>query len=309
MRLSLWALGCAALSLTPAFSAENCQLQPIATLNMSTENPWRVIVHGTVGGQPVDWIVDTGAKQIALTKKAVEAAGFKMIAIGGSWLEVYGGHRINAYVIAKDFELGGMKVHKIKMPVLPDDLNFEKDGLLGAEFLSHFDDDFDFANHKLTLIAPHPCDGKAVYWTTDQSQISKIKFHFRAPRDPHIHITVNIDGHDQDTILDTGAPHSYTMPLEWAEEVYDIDKSKLKPVGDPERKRFTYPFERLKIGGITINHPYVVLQSREASHMNGMHENYGLLGMHILTKLHMLISYKTREIYVTPAETGNHKGA
>jgi predicted aspartyl protease len=288
MALTVWLLMPA-----PAAAAEDCRLQIIASLPMQIDSTGRVTVDGEVGGQKTKFIVDTGAGHVAVKRSIAEAAGFKIASIGMSRLRIYGGDRMDEYVIAKDLVLGALKIGQMRMPILPDHRAPGADGLLGADILARFDADFDFAGGKLNLFLPHRCEGRAVYWTDDEALIAKIPFSHNGDGDPHITLPVELDGKPIKAILDTGASET-VLPLEWAEDLYGIDRETLAGGGN----RFAYPFKMLKLAGVEVANPRIVLHSREASHFD---EYRMLLGIDVLRQLHLYISYKEKMLYVTAA--------
>ena len=96
-------------------------------------------------------------------------------------------------------------------------------------------------------------------------------------------------------ILDTGAADT-VMSLEKATHTYALDARKLA-------KSRHYPFKALSFGEVTVTNPAIFLVPDEESALMGHQsgDQNMIIGMGVLRRLHLYISYKEKKIYVTPA--------
>ena len=293
---ALLALGL--LMASAARAEEDCRLHIMATLPMTVLDSGRVTVPVGLGGETLPFLVDTGAPSSLITKSAVERLGLDKFAIPASFeFRMFGGEELHSYVRTKNFEVGGMMAKRAKFLVMSDRRE-DFDGLLGWDFLSQFDVDFDFANGKINLFKPHPCEGKTVYWTQDESAIAKIPF--RTKDTWHIYIPVMIDGKETTAIIDTGASHS-VMNLETAESLFGIDENSqgVRLLTNPEDPVYTYPFKTLVFEGVTVNNPRIGLYPRSKSRFR---DRRVLLGISVLQQLHLFVAFREKTLYITAAD-------
>jgi hypothetical protein len=200
----------------------------------------------------------------------------------------WGGNVISLFTSVKEFGLGRMKRGNTQFMVMKRS-DEEFDGLLGADFLYYFDLELDFARGKINFISPDRCEGKAVYWT--KGDYGVIPFDYKARS---IRMTVQLDGKDVEALLDTGASDT-VMSLDKAASLFDWgDKTAAAMHG-------AHTFKTLKIGGVTVNNPSIELVPDRVSRLMGAGNPRIILGMTMLRRLHVLISYKEEKIYVTPA--------
>jgi predicted aspartyl protease len=291
----------AALSAVPAAAEDDCRLQLAATLPVTLEHGGRAImVTAAVNGQPVKLQVDTGAENSLLRETTAEKLGLKYNMLKRyQHASIYGGVRMHRFTLLQDFTLGKLKASGITFLLMPEDDKVKgvPDGLLGGNILSVYDVDFDFAHGKMNLFLPHRCAGKAVYWTQDENAIARIPFKF----DGHIELPVAVDGKEMAAALDTGA-HDTVMDLEADLPKFGLTVKSpgMVPVesGHAAGQSYLYTFKTMAFGGVTVNNPKVRFISEEYSHV---YRDRMLLGMDILSQLHLFIAYREHMIYVTAA--------
>lgn len=304
--LGLAVLAVAAICSFGAAKAEqDCRLQLAASLPIETKHAWRVIIPAEVSGQPVRLIVDTGSGHSALSQAAADRLGIRTDIISGMRPYLpYAGGEAKYYAKTKDFTLGTMTAPKALFFIMPVDMP-EADGLIGADFLRHFDVEFDFAGHKMNLFAPHRCPGKVVYWT-DEANVSVVPFHMATTDpnavvsmlDPHIRLTFTLDGQKVPAILDTGAPHT-GINLMQAKVWFGLDETSpgMKAVGD--RGAHLYQFKTLALEGVTIPNPEILIHPLDLSRKLS---DESLFGMSLLRQFHLYIAYEEHKLYVTAAD-------
>ncbi|MBU6297385.1 MAG: aspartyl protease family protein [Alphaproteobacteria bacterium] len=286
-----------------AHAEEDCRLQLAASLPMTMDRTGRMSIPAAVGGHPLQLMIDTRTPGSVLTRSAADALGLRphLVTAPGIGFRMYGGERLVRFVRVKDFALGEMKDSKAQFLVMTNPLPPGIDGLIGWDFLSQFDVDFDFANAKLNFFMPHRCEGRAVYWTQNESAIAKIPFELNEQENPHIVIPVEIDGHGVKAIVDTSASRS-ALDLGIALDTFGLDTASagMRRIGNPSdpAPSYRYPFRTLTFEGVTVSNPDIVLVPVEKSHFDSRRL---LLGIGILRQLHFYIAYQERNIYVTAA--------
>ncbi len=180
-------------------------------------------------------------------------------------------------------------------------------GTIGLDILQSFDIELDFGKNKLNLFSPDRCHGiDPVYWTN--TPFAEAALEAMPNSDAHVQFHATLDGHGVDALLDTGASHTTTNfavarllgvsrddPL-----LTDLDGKPLKP--DTE-VMMRYPFKALSFDALTITNPKINLFPY-AEYFNGRllgGTSTIILGMDVLRRLHIYISYKEGAVYLTPA--------
>ena len=273
----------------PVPAQVNCQIVRKVLLDMDMDDTGRITVPVTIAGVEKRMLVDTGASDSLIAAPTVAALKLATRrAPNGAYMQGFGG-RIDAKVVdIAEFGLGRMKGKNFTLFVETGYL--DADGLLGGDFLYFFDLDFDFANAKLSLFSPDHCPGKVMYWSRGNYGVVPFEI-----EQNHIMIKVQLDGQEIKAALDTGAADT-VMSLERASGAFDLDKDKLK-------KSRHYPFKTLSFGEVSVINPAIDLMPDDQSRVMGRHSSdlQMIIGMGVLRRLHLYISYKEKKIYVTPA--------
>lgn len=290
----------AVLATLPASAEEDCRLQLAASLPM-TYYEGVVTVDAAIGDHPLKLIVDTGAPLTMLREKVAAQMGLKYeILKRWQYASVFGGVHVYRSATVKDFTLGKLRGSGLTVMLMPEDerQTWVPDGVLGANVLSVYDVDFDFAHGKLNLFLPHRCPGKAVYWTQNDDLVAKLPMDFHGD---HIRVPVQIEGKKIDAILDTGSTdtildqETYMSSFGLTPQSPGIQEH--HSAVDPT-PRYAYTFKTLMLEGVTVNNAKVGFISQEYS----KNPDYKmLLGMDILRQLHLFIAYKEKVLFVTSA--------
>lgn len=112
-------------------------------------------------------------------------------------------------------------------------------------------------------------------------------------RGVHIFVHVLLDGRELGAILDTGA-YDTAMSLDRAVSDFALDRNQL------QRSRHC-PFRTLSFGGVNVASPAIELVPDRESGVMGRGSPFQMIvGMGVLRRLHLYISYKEKRIYVTP---------
>jgi predicted aspartyl protease len=286
----------------PARAADKqCRVVHAATLDMGTDETGGVVVPMSIGGKTVHLLVDTGGVVSMLTKGAVKSLGLPMQTMGGAYLKMFGGTRIDRMTTARDIDLGGLRTNTMPFAVMPDGwMPSGIDGTLAPDILSAYDAEFDFANNKFYLASQDHCRGQVVYWT--QTGYTAIPMFIG--NGGHISFNVGLDGKTILASLDTGSTRSL-MSLEAARDEFGIDEKnpdlKALPGESGKSHGYHYPFKKLSLVGIAVSNPDLVLVPDGESKMMGPGGPRIILGMGILRQLHLYIAYGEATMYVTGA--------
>lgn len=149
---------------TPAVAG--CALHQVAELKvvMGGARRLRPVVEGTLDGQPVRLIVDTGGGGTVLTR-----AAFDRLKLGGPLNPVqmrsYGQSFSGVVAQAEELDIGGVRWMRPRFFVIDGDAGAGADGYLGEDFLAGRDLEFDLAHGVVRLFSPAACRGQGLaYW-------------------------------------------------------------------------------------------------------------------------------------------------
>jgi predicted aspartyl protease len=200
-----------ATAAVPAAAA--CKLARVAELQ-TVGSYYSPLVPVSINGHATTFLVDTGAGQSMIWRKAAEA--FHM-AIGPARGTMYGvgGSDVLGTVEVRELSLGGAVVHNISMIASGRGGSEQVAGLLGADFLSGFDVEIDLGKKVMRLFKPEDCKGdEVVYWANSYFMVplvppatpapSKLG-NFRITNPGWVIAHVSLNGQDALAMFDTGA--------------------------------------------------------------------------------------------------------
>ena len=270
-----------------------------------------IVVDGEVNGRAVDITLDTGASRSTMVRSAAErlglprqdAKGYRMFGIGGEL----------AVEIADvaEFKLGGTVIRDWRVIVAGD---AGTDLLLGEDFLSKFDVEFDLAHGAVRLHQPRDCGGVSLaYWTTDVP--GEAEFERIDEERPRIMLTVRINGRPIQALLDSGAGWSLLSKQDAASlgvtpETPGVDAAGTSTgLGAKAVDAWIGPFESFAIGNETISDVrigFADLWKDSAYESTGSHvrkkaegQQPMLLGYDFLRAHRLLVAHSQRKLYFT----------
>lgn len=296
--------------------AEDCgPLQQVNAVDLVAV-PGRALVPVSINGIPKLFLLDTGgdvtqisgdiADELKLTK---QDANMKL-------LDLYG-HASNKMVRIDSFLLGRMHGENVNMAIQPNP-NFGKGtryvGIFGPDMMGRYDVDIDFGTYKMKYFSPDHCPGHVVYWPHAALGVTPMTF-----RNRHIRFPVKVDGKELTAEMDTGAPNT-TMTASAAKRLFDIVPE--SPGNVPLNAQgmvaaFGRVFSTLDFEGVAVSNPHVVIVpdlvgtkdsdngqqtgSRARRVDDDVDRADMLIGMNILTKLHLYMAFDERKLYISEA--------
>jgi predicted aspartyl protease len=302
-------------------SAQQCQLKRIASLDITIDPNGGILIPVSLDDSRHMMLMDTGAPLGILPASVVQELGLKHQPMPPT-MSFYGatGTGPSQFTIVPSLKIGPDEARYTDFLVMgsPDDPPAGFDGTIGLDILHNFDLDLDFASNKLNLFSPDHCEGKVVYWAPTYTDAP-----MSLRGDGHISITVSLDGHDVDGVLDTGTSNTI-LSLTAAKQVFGLDAAspgvETVNVGSgPGQQQFLrYRFKSLSISGITVNNPLIILLPDEIARQSqkdldeqkmqgyqgrtNIHAPHLVLGTDILRHLHLYIAFKEQKIYATAAD-------
>lgn len=309
----LVALACLCPGMAHAADTADCRLKLVNTLPITMAlGGARPLVSVKVNGTELKFLLDTGGYATQISASAAQALKLTITEASGKLLDLYGNASTNVAVV-DTFALGRLADKNTTLPVMTGTTAAAAttqqpplfSGLLAADYMGEYDTELDFSGGKMNYFSRDHCPGKVVYWPA--TAIATVPMRFA---DHHLILNVTLDGHPFRAMLDTGAPGTVLYMSE-AKRVFGLTS------GD-EDKRFEHTFQNLSFEGLEVGNPHVAIlpdQTGKKDPNNGYvtgslvrrqddrdpGDPVMLIGMNILSKLHLYIAFSENKIYITPA--------
>jgi hypothetical protein len=214
--------------------------------------------------------------------------------------------------------IGDMEFLMLKRGRYPDGVA----GDLGTQLFEKVDLELDIAGGKFNLFASDHCPGKAVYWTKDYAQVP-----LKREKDfDFLRAELKLDG--QPLTVSFSTVGRSRIGMDAMRRLFNIDETspQLTAVGQDllGHKTYRFAFKSLTADGLTVNNPDILVfdeaprpECKEAPHFTDpettvhsteqprLTRNFGctdaVLGLSVLSKLHIYVSRKENLLYVSAA--------
>jgi predicted aspartyl protease len=293
----------------------DCKLLRIAEWPIRLERN-KLIVDGTINGQKIGILLDTGAERSLILRSAAIRLGLTLRRARGLRLFGLGGETEVQTAHLDEFKIGEATRKNWQVIVAGErDLGGDVALLLGADFFHGADVEFDLAHGAVRLFQPKDCDGVPLaYWSTsgaDQVEIEAVD-----DMHPHVVLTVQINGQALRALLDSGAGSSMLATSDAARlgvtpETHGVIAAGTRTgLGAKKIDAWIGPFETFTIGEETIKNPKIVFSDlwRDTTYTqpgSKLRTQLGLrpmlLGADFLLAHRVLIAHSQRKIYFTYA--------
>lgn len=242
-----------------------CKLVKIGEIPVTVQGV--PVAPASLDGHPARLMVDTGAYSSLLWHSAVAAFNLRRLSVSGGTLVGAGGRTDSELVNVREFGLAGYVVHDLRFiatgpmdtsRMAPDGIA----GILGEDFLSRMDVEFDLAAGRVRLFQPQGCSGdQVVYWAAEYFMVP---LRTPPPESRWLEARASLNGHEVLALFDTGASRS-TVAAEvtrrpgLAPLVAAEGDQTLPGIGAAPIRAATARFESLGIGQETIRNPRLVI--------------------------------------------------
>lgn len=198
---------------TPAFAAAPCSLKQIAQIPVTMAG-LRPLVSVKINGHDARLVADTGSFFSMLSPGSAARFGLRNEPPPmGVRVTGIGGDVDAGFTTAKDFEILGAVFHNADFFI--GEHGFDADGLLGANFLTGADVEFDFANGLIRFYREDHCDGASLaYWQPAGAPVGEMditRLSAASPGQPaqnRIMGSATLNGAHIRLEFDTGSPRS-----------------------------------------------------------------------------------------------------
>jgi predicted aspartyl protease len=308
-----------ALAFAAAFSAawgeDACPpLQRLSGVDLKMSKGGQIAATVQIAGEPALFLISTGAARSEISRALAEKLKLPLSHSAVTLVDT-NGRTSQTLAHAHDLQIGRLNFGSIHLKIMTADPPPElPQGVIGGDILRNYDIDFDFAARKMNIISREHCPGKVVYWPSQ----TLAKLPMMVGDDNRISFKMRLDGHELETVLDTGLSHT-AINMAVAKTVYGLDKTSpdVTPANaQTPNGRYRHRFKSLGVEGLEIGTPDIMLIPDIASVMPGslflrggdrfnarlqLHQPDLILGMSTLKKLHAYIDYHNQTVYLTPA--------
>ncbi len=297
-------------AVTPASAADSCRLQKIGTVAMRSTAEGRLLLDSAVNGEPVKLLLDTGAPRTLLDPGYVKSRNLPWK--DDDRIKGYGltGKSLSGFARVSTLDLGNLRFGTQAVAFgSVGDVAGNPAGSVANDELEAYDIEIDPAAGRLNLFSSDHCPGKVVYWANNYS---RLPLHLTARYLSEVQVTV--DGQTLWARIDTGMAKS-TMRLAVARRLFGIEPeakatTQVSGVDGVKLDSFTHKFDAMSLGDITLRNTDMQVAdidvARDAFN-TGTHLQRGVdqpdmyIGMSLLSKLHMFVSYSEPALYFTLA--------
>ncbi|MEY4878807.1 MAG: hypothetical protein RJB62_275 [Pseudomonadota bacterium] len=301
--------------LYPAMALERCTAQEMLELELFYDSVGRPIVPVSLDGRERYFLIDTGGAISTIDRGPAEAWGLDFEE-AGTWLMDVTGARSDQMVVIGEFLIGPLRSEEhalILSPGLPgEDSEKHFIGTISPDILQAYDVEFDFGRGFFHLYEPGHCAGNVVHWPHERLTVIPFEMNHAG----HIAFPVTLDGIEMTAIVDTGAQYS-TLNRDIAEADLGMDFSDetleaVGTIGEENDLVYRHTFEQLTLNGLEINEPVMTILPdlivSDTDQLMGLRSGLRLpdliIGMSVLSRLHLYIAYDEKRLYVTEAGPG-----
>jgi predicted aspartyl protease len=257
------------------------------------------IITVAANGAPITLLLDTGAEWTILTPAAAKRVGAQTPQIEFQrQLRGLAANLATNEVELRSFTAGNVVIPWRRVRVAP--LNMPSvfsgplDGVLGADTLSSFDVDLDLPHHRMVFYGKQSCPSAAPAWTEPYATISA-----RRTFSNHLSFAAQLDGHQIDTFIDTGAQVSVlssrtALALGVTEAALARDRATVTLGAAAERlNSHLHRFSRMEVGGEVVRNPELIVADVNLKDADL------ILGIDFLSSRRLWLSYGSQQIFLS----------
>ena len=324
--MRVWAAAIAALLLgVGAAQAQDCGLKQYDSLTMEVY-PDRLLLPVTLGTVPKKMILRLEDAVNGMDAAAASALDLRITSIPPNIHFHRGGEEITRIAHVPEMHFGRQTMKNVEfLMVRAGHYDDEAVGDLGTQMFQKVDYELDIAGAKFNLFSPDHCPGKTVYWTKTPFAELPLK---PSPELTYIRTEMMLDDHPVTVALSTVGRSRIGMNA--MRRLFNVDENspELTVVGQDllGHKTYRYAFKTLTAGGLTINNPAIMVYDEEprpgcndklhfampepsAFHTSDRPQlarcfggDDAVLGLSVLSKLHIYVSGQEKKLYLTSAE-------
>ncbi|TWB41778.1 retroviral-like aspartic protease family protein [Nitrospirillum pindoramense] len=304
-----------ALAAAPAQAAPKCQFAKVASLPVKMEGN-RPLIQGSINGQPVYFLVDTGSFASLLFRGSAEKLGLRLNTVEGATVYGVGGGSDVWITTVDNLTLDAASVKNLKLNVVGSNQGGDGPvttaGVLGEDLLRQFDVEMDLSHGKINLYDTKNCDDVDLIPWDDPFTVAEFPTVTREHAD--IQVMVEVNGEHVRADLDSGAYYSILTKADAARAGVGPDSpgvvevGRVGGIGARREQTWIGTFDSFSIGEETIRHPKMRFGDMfkhsaltpTGSHIQTQVMPAGmLLGADFLRAHHVMIAHSQGKLYVS----------
>ena len=290
------------------------QLQPLSRSAL-------MLVPVRVNGVRENFLLDTGGSVSQLIPVAANDLRLAAEPAKIRLYDIYGDSAARQTLVER-FDVGNLEAHSLALWITPtrggEDyrrdffppprwrLHRGIDGVLAPDLMSNYDIELDFGSNTLKYLSQDHCAGQEAYWSAGVAAMVPMQFD-----NLQITVPVMLDGHALTALIDTGSPRS-TMSLDTAQSVFGLAPGAgLDPAGTlgaTRRPYYNIRMRELSFEGVRVINPALNAipdlmhpSAQAAGKTDALALPQLLIGMDVLSKLHLYFAFREKKIYITEA--------
>lgn len=295
-RLVLALLSATALILPSAAVAE-CRISKYLELPVTMRGA-RAIVSTQMGGKEAQFILDSGAFYSTMSRASAETYGLPLETLPpGFELRGINGSTSAWLTTVRNFNLAGVTLPNIRFLVGGTDTGAV--GLLGQNFLSIGDVEYDLRHGLVRLLRPQGCKVDDLAFWAGSRPVSIIPLADHLPQQRKTIATVTLNGVKLRALFDTGAVGS-VLTLSAARKAGVTPTSPgVVPagistgLGSRSLRTWNATFDRIEIGGESIPHPHIRISEAELTNADM------LIGIDFFLSHHIYVANSAGKMLIT----------
>ena len=262
----------------------------------------RALASVKVNGADAKMIVDTGAFWNIMTPGYAARYNLSLRSESGFVLQGVGGETDKVFIgTAQDFSIAGASYHGVTFVVTDKGLDSGAIGLLGENFLSNADVEYDLANGVIRFFKPDGCSKTDLsYWVGPQQPYSIVDMDDFNAGNARIASTALVNGQRIRVMFDTGAGSSMlSTKAAWKAGVQTKDPGVIASDGGSGVSQRSYiktwlaPFASIKVGDEEIKNVKLIIGPM------GLGDVDMLLGADFFLSHRVLVSNSQHKLYFT----------
>jgi hypothetical protein len=331
-----FALACLQAIIGTQARAQDCKpLKMLGSAEMEVVDGVGTVVHVTINGKPAKLMLGTASGTTRFMPESAAALGLTPISDSRVTLISSKNKISESYVVIDDLSVGGAHIAHSQFMLSPVSQSSDPEiaGIMAADLLSHFDVEFDFAAGKLNLFAQDHCPGKVIYWKHAAVSVvplsefrptandSRTSYQGYLKRFEQMWVPVTLDGKSLPAQISTGGRsnmYSNTALAAFGVDANSPGSERSTDASDTES--FHHRFSTLVFDGVTVTNPrFVVYPFHPADYARQFRRTdtrlarlddggraFIMVGMDVLTKLHLFASFGEHRLFITEASGPPH---
>jgi predicted aspartyl protease len=277
---------------------DQCKMVHVSDLGLVSRAGSSPLTPSQLNGVTANMLIDSGSVATLVTKATADRLGVPVTYENG-YLEGIGGTRELYSFYVKSFRLGELHGERFRLVVSPVDFSRSNppiDGIIGSNFLSNYDVDFDLQRSRVRLFKPlSGCSNPAVVLPEPLFRADLVPGPGHGGTGPYVrvdvggkHLLAEVDSGAYSTVIFRNAAHRLGL---YAGDLSNDPHFTSRGVGPRIAKAIRHVMTPITVGEITISNLRVGIMDESMTDGTEM-----LLGMDFLSRVHVWLSFSSHTL-------------